>query len=828
MSITNILLDAVLILISETGPLPTIVVSDEVSRAGAPIVQYAAEDLSRYLKSVTGRELSVGREQFDKICIHVGQTRYVKAMHVTENLSEDGFVICTRLRGKTPQLIISGRTLSGTVYGVHYFLRKYAGVNWLFPGKLGEIIRAQTEIKIPADLDERHEPSFQVRLVYSPSSVSKTFGMRNLQTWNASPTTTNPHDYSFVMKNQRKYRVEHAIYMSIPVELYDEHPEYFPLIKGKRQRPKHRAIWWQPCISNPEVLERFIKRAQQYFDENPEAKCFPISENDSGGYCECENCQAMDYPDAPRPWATDLCRNYSDRCWKFYVKVAEAIAKSHPGKRLGVYSYLWSNEPPSDPKLPDLLPDNIHIRKCFAHESDMERMERWSRLGMSMGFHDYISWESFLEYRHYPKQIAQELQWRYRQGMVAGLFEIHTRSSKGGPMEWILSRLLWNINEDVDELMNVYCDSAYGKASKPMRAFWDRWEEIWMRQPEPLTRSFHNRYAELYDQCTYTELDDLKYFTDKLKKAKHLAITDDDQKRVEMVALEYDMNQSFIKSVLLDRHLRDSFSEESSIGKVIELMAKLARAEKYRLDRWSIPGKPPELGNAGSLFTLPKTLMHPESTLDEAAFYISKKLGGLDSKTKIRSFWLKVMKEYPELEQYSKSQLYCINALTQDNLILNPSFKKENKGWADWEISENSYVYQPSPREIGEESIDILGFAGFLRKDGISQVVPVVPGNRYQGAFQIKMPILNQNRMARGDMGKVHVSLSWLCDGKPLKSVADSMVETKKQSARWRSIAVSATAPESAIAVRFSVSSVYFIGDEKLYIKSPQLQCISK
>ena len=45
----------------------------------------------------------------------------------------------------------------------------------------------------------------------------------------------------------------------VPPELYAEHPEYFPLIDGKR-----KGGYVQRCLTNPDVLKMSIERVRQW------------------------------------------------------------------------------------------------------------------------------------------------------------------------------------------------------------------------------------------------------------------------------------------------------------------------------------------------------------------------------------------------------------------------------------------------------------------------------------------------------------------------------------------------------------------------------------
>jgi hypothetical protein len=57
----------------------------------------------------------------------------------------------------------------------------------------------------------------------------------------------------------------------VPPELFNEHPEYFPLIYGKRTNSAGGKQYVQRCLSNPDVLRIATDRVRQWSQEHPEA-----------------------------------------------------------------------------------------------------------------------------------------------------------------------------------------------------------------------------------------------------------------------------------------------------------------------------------------------------------------------------------------------------------------------------------------------------------------------------------------------------------------------------------------------------------------------------
>ena len=144
-------------------------------------VRLAASDLKKYLKAVCKVDLAIKTASGEKTGnIYVGSSPELKKLGFTlKGLKSDGFKIISR----NGNLYIWGRDYSGpsvsammmftrkevynsklkigafgeagTLYGVYYFLEKFAGIRWYMPGELGTVIPAKNELRIP-DIDFRY------------------------------------------------------------------------------------------------------------------------------------------------------------------------------------------------------------------------------------------------------------------------------------------------------------------------------------------------------------------------------------------------------------------------------------------------------------------------------------------------------------------------------------------------------------------------------------------------------------------------------------------------------------------------------------------------
>ena len=831
-------------LIGKDAPMPTIVHSDENDPAGNPLVSYAAQDLQRYLGRVTGQKPKIGAEAPGTVCIHVGRTRYVNSLRLgLDNLAWDGFIICTRRRGDVPQLVISGRTPQGTYYGVNYFLREYVGVNWLFPGKLGEIVPRKETVSIPAVLEDKQEPDFlppRTLFDWPHEPGVGIFGLRHMMSYSGiEPDETNPHPAFKPSLGYAATRASHNIAFFLPQSLFDEHPEYFSMIDGERRKPLPYHVGWQPCMSNPAVVQLAIDATRKYFDENPEKIGISLGENDSGGYCECNACRAMDTD--RRRWATDLCRNYANRKWKFYVQVGEALQESHPGKEIGVFAYLWSALPPDDPEILARLEklDNIVVQKTFFHESDMRKFDEWSRLGLGFAVWDYIYSHWNLDFRHYPRQWARKARQLHNRGARSYFAELcggEQWAPKFSPKRWVIQRLLWDLQADEDVLMDDYCRLAYGAGAEPMRAFWDRWEDIWMRRDEEKRYVFgaytivpHPVDLGLGDMT----LADLDYLGQRIQDARAAADTDDDQARVERVATIYDHAEPAITMLLKTREFEAKIGPAGNADVLLSDMAALEAAFRQRagvlLEPHSLaPGVPGYI--PGDV----------ERSLDDAAGRITALLAKTGNQEKIIGWWQDRANENAGLKPYAGSQIYLLRNPERKNLLRNPSFRMAQGEVNDWSLSGPPPVVAAGP--AGEDNA--VRFGGFVAEEkqfldtaSFYQDVSVEPGARYRAMLKIRNLVDNRNRRAWSDQALFTLNITWLADKEPIRGQHAHSVRVWEAVPEWEEIQVTATAPGEANGARFQISMLQYLDkrdyldlehEEHVLLAEPRFERISR
>src|SRR5688572_20235442 len=117
----------------------------------------AAAEFVRYVQKSTGVELPVRRQRGEgRGAVVIGRSAVAEPMHSRlAALGADGFVI--DVSGNT--IVLAGNGQDGTRSAVYEFLEQVAGVRWLWPGEVGEVVPRTSKL-VASELSLTKEPAF--------------------------------------------------------------------------------------------------------------------------------------------------------------------------------------------------------------------------------------------------------------------------------------------------------------------------------------------------------------------------------------------------------------------------------------------------------------------------------------------------------------------------------------------------------------------------------------------------------------------------------------------------------------------------------------------
>jgi len=441
-----------------------IVVADEAS----PSTKYGAEQLQAFLEQIGGARLPIvsDRQPIGEREIILGEnSRLNKLAPDIElaSLGPEGYLI--RTAGK--HLLIVGGNLRGNLYGVFGLLEDHLGCRWFAPG-VSRIPR-QDRLTL-GQLDERRVPVLEYREPFTFDCFDGDWCARN---------RVNSSSGRLEAKHGGKVKFAAGFFVHTfnrlvpPGEYFDEHPEYFSLVKGKRLKDRS-----QLCCTNKDVIRICTERILEAMREQPDATVFSVSQNDWHNYCECKTCQALAEKEGSQIAPVLQLVN----------RVAAAAGRQFPDKAVETLAYQWTRRAPKTMRpRPNVIVRLCSIECCFSHplatcDSPANRAFRedaaaWAKVSNRLWVWDYVT-----DFRHYllpfPNQRVRDDNVRFFvRHNVKGIFEQDTYNTPQSELAelggYMTAKLLWNPDYDEDTAIDEFLAGYYGNAAGAIREYID-------------------------------------------------------------------------------------------------------------------------------------------------------------------------------------------------------------------------------------------------------------------------------------------------------------------------------------------------------------------
>jgi len=469
-------------------------------------VQKAGEVLAKYLEKIVGVQCAIvsaelaSRRAGPQIFLGDPQGRPAQAFPELSQADAHGFVIAAR----GGHLHIVGGSGMGTLYGVWFFLQNYAGLRLVMHEELGEVYEKRDRLEIPRDLYVLNPgPPFLLR-------IHSGTGQLDMTAWLADAG------------DSQRFHYHHSAWRIYdPGQFGTSHPEFYPVIKGKRFiPPASLRSGWQPTISEPAAVRRAVEFADEQFKANPDLKSISLALNDGGGFSELDDAKAQA---EGKPW-TDLYYAYVNA-------VAREVKKQWPDRYVAFLNYGRAVEPPSFP-----LEDNCMLFVWTDDGNPQRVIEKWQGKVRHFGCYQWIYGSMYQMPNHWPHAIKDFLQYLRRQGAIGLKTEFYDVQAHGCVRLWVLSNLLWNPDADVDALLADYYEHSYGPEAAPaMARYFAQWEQVYERRRTPEAFNLVNRKIGERQFDAVTD-EDLRVCAQAVREAAEKAVGAANQQRVEMTA----------------------------------------------------------------------------------------------------------------------------------------------------------------------------------------------------------------------------------------------------------------------------------------------------
>ncbi len=431
-----------------------------IPEGSAPERRQSAELLQRYLRRSTGVALPIASRARDGVALHVGRSEYVDTLGLKlETLDEDGFV----LKGIDERTyVLAGPTEYGTEFAVCEFLERFVGVRWLLPTEAGTDVPRLTSVQAPA-AEIRAEPSFRSRMIS---------GLRN----------TEEGEWARRMRMHGRISFHHNLYKLFPPSRYAKtHPEFFPLVDGRRYVPKDdNDQAWQPNFAAKGLVAESVRNITSHFREHPRETSYSLGVND--GILVDES---SDSKEPGRIRRNHLgFRDISEEYYAWCNEVAVGVLKEFPDKWFGCLAYQNVAEPPTQVRIhPRIVPfmtyDRLQWADSTKRNASEELTRRWASAAKVLGWYDYVYGDCYCLPRVYPHLMADYLRFGRSHGVGMHYAEGYPNWGEG-PKLYLYLKLLWNPDIDVDATLDDWYERCVGKeAANDLKEHYAIWERFW-------------------------------------------------------------------------------------------------------------------------------------------------------------------------------------------------------------------------------------------------------------------------------------------------------------------------------------------------------------
>lgn len=559
--------------------------------------QRAAQDLQHFLELISGAKLPILNGDATSIdpgtaILAVGRSALTAGLPIPSDDDRDhtreGFLLKTR--GHI--LALAGNEeweYRGTEYAVYELLGRL-GCRWFFPGAFGQVIPKRSTIVVPA-LDTVQRPSFAVRNIWTSSWADLTgeideFLIRNKGT----------------LRGAYAFPGDGSIQNLAPLAKYAKlYPEIYAMGKdGKRQDENTAPEWTMLCTTSPKAVETAANSIADYFLAHPEANSYGFSAPDNNAVCYCPACVARMHDIL---LDSGIGESISDPYFNFVNNLAWKVNERFPDKYLVVLAYASRVSPPEGldrPWNPHIIIQLAQLRVSALHPlgtptdfsslRQLRILRSWSRITPTMLIYDY---DPHADLSRMPfwrsRAIAADMK-LYRANHVVGFTtEGNNTFFRTGLNYYIRAKCMWDVNADVNALLDDFYASFFGPAAAPMKRFCEGIEAMMQASPDHISWQPHFvDWRATYPPERVASLGRL------LDQAEHRATTPEIRTRIRLYRLLHDYMTANLQ--VFDRKARGDY-----MGALAEL-EKLPRltADAEAIQKGLLPPDPDWVLKEGS------------------------------------------------------------------------------------------------------------------------------------------------------------------------------------------------------------------------------------
>ena len=534
-------------LIAENGIAKAhIVIPNEPTNGADPLLGYGAAELTNHIMLVSGADVTVtDTVQAGSLPIIIATPDNLPELEelFPEDLAwlrdlgnpdentrfgDDGFAI-RQLNGK---LYIFGATPRGALNGVYDFIEENLGVLWIRAENMVEnsIIYDQMPSVTVTKADYREKSPFNLRSWTLSGNSWESEMLLSRNKLNAFATTAD--EFIYVVQNGgytydniglEPFITNHNIKWWIQNSpSYDpDCDEYWSTdIAGNRASSASESSqvnFWSQLTADT-IADSVIAFLDKYQGEDSIQYIGICPEDFQPTSVYPEMNEPYEY--APGQFVKAGSTGYlSTVFFSFLNKIAESVGNVYPDVKLHTYAYEDFLTPPlCEPE------ENLYITVCPISEDLCSPIGESTHSRANLAYQALLGWMDLTSnvqvYNYYGcyeagtlyerpiwDRIQSDLQLYAENGfnglVPEGLGDVsesiqnicQNTYSMNTMTNWIYSKLAWNPNEDVDALMQYYCEKVYGEAAEYVLEYYRLLELGWKDGNEAMTLEFNLYYS---------------------------------------------------------------------------------------------------------------------------------------------------------------------------------------------------------------------------------------------------------------------------------------------------------------------------------------------
>lgn len=530
-------------------------------------VRYAADELRQYVHRRCREELSLTETDapLSVPAAYLGPWQWCPAFPgEPAKPSDEGVFVCA----EGGDLHLTGGGPRGVIYAVSSFLQQRLGIRWYQPSPWGEEVPPPGRVDLPP-FRYTHEPSFWFRdiSVCIHESISEWAIRNRLNTRLGAFAEERGGCHAHAIGG-------HASSKYIEPALFEPHPDYFAMKDGKRWLPPADAYGkrrYQPCTTHPDVLSRYIDTIRSSLDRSSKQRLASVSPDDvTGRWCSCPACLALDTGETMMLHGRRQ-RVVSDRFFLFVNSIADAVAESHPDAHITTFAYHQYRPVPQRIS----VRPNVVVMLCqpgaYNHPIDSgaseqirefeQNLREWTGKCEDLILYRYMfktMWESLPYPRH--RILAQDLKYAHKLGLAGEHGQAQGKNWGMLGLNWYLhAQLLWDVDQDIDALLDDYYTGYFREAGEPMEAYFELMADAFRNADGPIGEYRQIAPSIYADRFLTPQL--LQRARSHLDAAQQLASSSRVKRRVRMVEIPFRYAEHYMQGLRAAQRFETSDEE---------------------------------------------------------------------------------------------------------------------------------------------------------------------------------------------------------------------------------------------------------------------------